>query len=136
MSAVDGDSGHGYKSIPPVAFIHESARGAVERKSQTRSCCCCHVSSDDVRRTSFKLLTELMVTRCKELLISVMPEMRTLNSVKDVLSFDAFVGCQTVKSQLSLACLGDLGLSGDCLGWKIWCSNAPMQHVTQKLYFT
>ena len=94
MSAVDGDSGHGYKSIPPVAFIHESARGAVERKSQTRSCCCCHVSSDDVRRTSFKLLTELMVTRCKELLISVMPEMRTLNSVKDVLSFDAFVGCQ------------------------------------------
>ena len=48
-------------SIPPVTCTDGAASGAVAGKSQARSF---RVTSDDVRRTSFKLLTELMVTHC------------------------------------------------------------------------
>ena len=58
----DGESGLVNDiSIPPVTCTDGAATGAVARKSNAKSF---RVTSDDVRRTSLKLPTELIVTHC------------------------------------------------------------------------
>ena len=92
-------------SIPPVTCTDEAASGAVTGKREARSS---HVTSDDVRRTSFKLLTEVMVTHCmSSIRVAGEVEFGTFPAVK---TWDTFVGCQITCSLLrSLAVSGGFG---------------------------